>query len=67
MVTVSEAQDHVEYAIPEGCPVCETDLEVRVSRAGAYGVCLTCGYIARPTVALTHSGLKVEFIPGADA
>lgn len=67
MVTTSEQETSVEYTIPEGCPVCAGDLQVKVSDAGARGVCLTCNYFARPTVGVTHKGLRVDLTPVADA
>ena len=55
-----------DYTIPEGCPVCEADLPVRVTAAGANGVCKQCGWIGRPLVTVTHQGLRISF-EGAEA
>jgi hypothetical protein len=50
-----------EYTIPEGCLACGADLPVRVSEAGARGVCVHCGWFGRPTVRTAHDGLKVSY------
>jgi hypothetical protein len=56
-----------EYTIPEGCLVCESDLQVRVTDKGPRGVCASCGYIARPQIRLTHEGLKVSYASQGEA
>ncbi|PTL79647.1 hypothetical protein [Vitiosangium sp. GDMCC 1.1324] len=50
-----------DYMIPEGCPVCEADLPVRVTAAGPNGVCKHCGWFGRPLVTVTHSGLRITY------
>jgi hypothetical protein len=50
-----------DYTIPEGCPVCSADLNVRVSDSGPIGVCLKCLATVRPNLRVTASGLEVEF------
>ncbi|MBX5484071.1 MAG: hypothetical protein IRZ16_19780 [Myxococcaceae bacterium] len=58
----------VEYAIPEGCPVCAGDLQVKVTTgAGPNGVCVTCGYFAKPVIGVIHHGLHILFKPQAHA
>lgn len=47
--------------IPEGCPVCEADLPVRVSTAGPNGVCKHCGWFGRPRLTVTHGGLRITY------
>jgi hypothetical protein len=49
-----------DFTLPEGCVVCGADLPVRVSEAGARGVCVHCGWMGRPQVTVTHRGLKVS-------
>jgi hypothetical protein len=50
-----------DYTIPEGCPVCAADLPVRVTTAGANGVCKHCGWFGRPLVTVTHQGLRISY------
>jgi hypothetical protein len=50
-----------DYTIPEGCPSCAADLPVRVTQAGAKGVCKYCGWFGRPLVTVTHGGLRVTY------
>ena len=55
-----------DYTLPEGCPSCGADLPVRVSAAGANGVCKHCGWFGRPLLTVTHQGLRVSY-QGAQA
>ena len=50
-----------EYTIPEGCPVCEADLPVRVTATGPHAVCRHCGWMGRPFITVTHQGLRVSY------
>lgn len=50
-----------DYTLPEGCPSCGADLPVRVSAAGANGVCKQCGWFGRPLVTVTHQGLRITY------
>ncbi|NBD08516.1 MULTISPECIES: hypothetical protein [Corallococcus] len=56
-----------EYTLPEGCPVCESDLPVRVSASGPNAVCTHCGWRGRPFITVTHQGLRVSYDDGARA
>lgn len=50
-----------DFTIPEGCPVCEADLPVRVTVAGPNSVCKACGWFGRPVLTVTHKGLRVSY------
>jgi hypothetical protein len=50
-----------DYTLPEGCPVCASDLPVRISAAGPNGVCKACGWVGRPLVTVTHRGLRITY------
>ena len=69
MSVETRSQDQVtEFTLPEGCPGCGADLEVRVTPgAGAQGVCLVCKSFSRPQVSMTHRGLKVQYAPTGEA
>jgi hypothetical protein len=54
-----------EYTLPEGCPVCEADLPVRVTAAGPNAVCTHCGWMGCPLITVTHQGLRVTYDAGA--
>ncbi|MCY1045329.1 hypothetical protein OV208_28695 [Corallococcus sp. bb12-1] len=56
-----------EYTLPEGCPVCEADLPVRVTARGPNAVCTHCGWMGRPLITVTHQGLRVSYDDGARA
>ncbi|MCP3061652.1 hypothetical protein LXT21_22965 [Myxococcus sp. K38C18041901] len=50
-----------DFKIPEGCPVCASDLPVRVTASGPSGVCKHCGWMGRPVITVTHRGLRVSY------
>ncbi|MDQ3263314.1 MAG: hypothetical protein M3Y59_06605 [Myxococcota bacterium] len=54
------------YTVPEGCPVCAADLPVKVTTAGPNAVCRHCGWFGKPTLTVTHQGLKLTY-PKAEA
>lgn len=59
LTTTPEVRD---FTIPEGCPCCAADLEVRVvATNGANGVCKGCGWMGHPRLKMTHRGLNVTF------
>jgi hypothetical protein len=59
--------DTTEFTLPEGCLSCGADLPIRVTPAGAHGVCKACGAFSRPQVRLTHEGLRVTYLPMGNA
>ncbi|CAM4137724.1 hypothetical protein HRD49_42155 [Corallococcus exiguus] len=56
-----------EYTLPEGCPVCESDLPVRVTATGPNAVCTHCGWMGRPFITVTYDGLRVSYDDAARA
>ncbi|MGZ3460936.1 MAG: hypothetical protein ACXU86_20805 [Archangium sp.] len=50
-----------DYTIPEGCTACGADLPVRVTQAGAKGVCKACGWFGSPLLTVTHNGLRITY------
>jgi hypothetical protein len=54
------AQEVVDYQLPEGCPVCNADLPVRVTAKGPHAVCRHCGWVGKPILTVTHRGLRVD-------
>ena len=63
MSGLQPTQEEREFTIPEGCPVCAADLPVRVTASGAMSACRHCRWIGRPTLTVTHQGLKVSVAP----
>ena len=58
--TTPTAPQAVDYKIPEGCPVCDADLPVRVTPRGPRGVCVSCGWMGKPILTVVHNALRVE-------
>lgn len=55
-----------DYTLPEACPICEADLPVRVTPAGANAVCNRCSWWGKPVLTVTKGGLEISF-PQAEA
>lgn len=59
--TEIEMPDRKEFTLPEGCLVCGGDLPIRVTAAGAYAVCKSCGWFSRPVLTVKKDGLEVGY------
>ena len=59
--------ESADLEIPDGCALCSGPLALRVNRRGAISVCVTCRWVARPSVELGEGGLQVMFSPFAAA
>ena len=63
MTGIQPRSDVREFTIPDGCPVCEADLSVRVTASGPMGACGRCQWLGRPRLTVTHHGLRVSVDP----
>jgi hypothetical protein len=64
---VKKDGDSAEVELPNGCTLCGGALSVRFSANGAYSVCVSCRWIARPSVAFRDGAINVVFGPTAIA
>ena len=64
---VKKDGDSAEVELPTGCALCGGPLAVRFSSSGAYSVCVSCRWIARPSVAFRGGAINVVFGPTAIA
>jgi hypothetical protein len=64
-VIVKKNGDSADVELPTGCALCGGPLSVRFSSNGAYSVCLSCRWIARPSVSFRGGAINVVFGPNA--
>lgn len=61
-------ENTADLQLPAACPVCEGNLELRVSPDGAWAFCATCHTLVHPRMHRDpHSGVSLQFRPTARA
>ena len=61
-------ENTADMQLQAACPVCEGNLELRVSPDGAWAFCATCHTLVHPRMYRDpHSGVSLQFRPTARA
>lgn len=59
-----EEADRLDLLVPDGCPLCDGPMELRVTPTTAWALCAPCEYLAQPSVAPDGPGrYELNFFP----
>ncbi len=63
MQETTEREQATELVLAGACMVCNGDLTVKITPAGAASVSPHCRWIARPELSMEKSGLEMRYHP----
>lgn len=63
---INAEERRADFALPEGCPACGGEIDVRVSaEGGAHAYCANCHFLMRPQVGFSDKSLTIGFTAAA--
>ncbi len=66
-LTIDPEQRTAEFSLPEGCPLCGGQLDVRVTATLARSYCGHCHWLGKPQVEFEKQGMSLGLGPSLQA